>query len=136
MDSFLAVRVRSDPTSSREITSYKSTSRYLSTSYLSVTDELSFGRKRHRVSQNSGSTLGLRQRKFPRTVEDFRSRAEQAHGVVPSLRDWQAIGNPAVAPPELDVDRTIRAFLGREAVQCIGVVRVRMEVTFAVVDGE
>ncbi len=34
------------------------------------------------------STLGLRQRKSPRTVEDFRSWAEQAHGVVPSLRDW------------------------------------------------
>ena len=85
-------------------------------------------------SQNSGSTLGLRQRKFPRTVEDFRSRAEQAHGVVPSLRDWQAIGDLAVAPPELDVDRTIRAFLRREAVQRIGIVGVRIEVAFTVVD--
>src|SRR6267154_1888868 len=87
-----------------------------------------------RVSQNSSSTLGLRHRKFPRTVEDFRSRAEQAHGVVPSLRDWQAIGYLAVAPSELNVDRTIRAFLRREAVQRIGIVGVRMEVPFSVVD--
>lgn len=82
----------------------------------------------------SGSALRLRQRKLPRPVEDFRSRAEQAHGVVPTLRDWQAIVNPTVAAPELDVDRTVGAFLCGEVVQRIGMIGVRLEVAFAVVD--
>src|SRR5260370_37320799 len=62
-----------------------------------------------------GSTLGLPQRKFPHTVEDFRSRAEQRHGTVPSPRDWTAIGDLGVRPPELDVDRTIRDLRRRDA---------------------
>jgi hypothetical protein len=74
------------------------------------------------------SILGRGQRKFPPAIENFWAGAKEAHGVVPSLHDWQAIGDLAITPSELDVYRTIRAFLRREAVQRIGIVGVRMEV--------
>src|SRR5258705_8220201 len=78
--------------------------------------------------------LSLPQRKLPCSVEDFRSGAEQSHGVVPILRDRQAIGNLSVAASKLDVDRTVGTFLRGETVQRIGMIGIGLEVAFAVVD--
>src|SRR5690348_5987823 len=68
--------------------------------------------------------------------EDFRSRAEETYRVIPSGRDRQAVRDLAVAAAELDGDGTIRTLPCRDAVHRIGVVRVRLEVTLAVVDGQ
>src|SRR6266404_6148464 len=86
-------------------------------------------------SRARASTLRLCQRKRPGAVENFCSRAEETHRVIPPLRDGQAILDLAVAPAELDRDRTIRAFFLGNAVHRIGVVLVRLEVTRAIVDG-
>jgi hypothetical protein len=44
-------------------------------------------------------------------AEDFRPGAEQSQGVVPIVRDRQAIGIFAVAPHELNIDQAIGAAL-------------------------
>src|ERR1700741_2552598 len=71
---------------------------------------------------------------FPCASQDFRLRAEQTHGVVPTLRDREAIWSLAVAAPELDVNRTIGTFLCGEAVQRVGLIGVRLEIALAVVN--
>src|SRR6266487_4680624 len=50
------------------------------------------------------STLGPCQGKRPRAVEDFCSRAEEAHRVIPPFCDRQAVLYFAIAPAELDCD--------------------------------
>src|SRR5262249_45444715 len=87
-------------------------------------------------SWRTNLTLRLRQWEHPCAIKDLRSRTKETHGVVPSRRDRQAVLDFAVAPTELDGDRTIRAFFRGDAVHRIGVVLVRLEVTLAVVDGK
>jgi hypothetical protein len=82
------------------------------------------------------STLGLSQRKRPRAVEDLCSRAEETYRVIPPRRDRQAVLDLAVAPAELDGDRTIRTLFRGDAIHRKDIVLVRLEVTLAVVDGE
>ena len=62
------------------------------------------------------STLGLCQWKRPRAVEDFRSRAKETYRVIPPRCDRQAVLDLAVAPAELDGDRTIRTLFRGNAV--------------------
>jgi hypothetical protein len=54
--------------------------------------------------ESADSTLGLRQGKLPRAVEDCRSRTEEANRVIPSLRDWETILRIDAAPAELNGD--------------------------------
>jgi Bacterial regulatory helix-turn-helix protein, lysR family len=68
------------------------------------------------VLSSPASTLRLCQRKRPRAVEDFCSRAEETYRVVPPLCYRQAILDLAVTPAELDGDRTIRASFRGDAV--------------------
>src|SRR5260370_40324116 len=73
------------------------------------------------------STRGLRLWEFPCAVEDFGSRAKEAHRVVPALHDRQAIGNFAVAAAELDGDRPVRALFRGHLIHGIGVELVRFQ---------
>lgn len=52
----------------------------------------------------------LRFGKTPTAIQDLFARLIQPDGVVPSGHGGQAIRNLAVAPPELDDNRTIGAF--------------------------
>ena len=65
------------------------------------------------------STHALRLGESPYAIEDFGSRAKEAHRVVPALHDRQAVGDLAVAAAELDVDRAVRALLRRDVVERI-----------------
>jgi hypothetical protein len=49
----------------------------------------------------------LRLGKLPSAVEDFLSRAIEAHGVVPSFHNRKAVRGFAVAAAELDCDGTV-----------------------------
>src|SRR5215471_5281642 len=82
------------------------------------------------------STLGLCQRKRPRAVEDFCLRPKEAYRVIPPLRDWQAIGDFAIAPAELNGDRAIWGSYRGDTVHRISIVWVRLQVSFVVVDGK
>src|SRR6516165_9035255 len=78
----------------------------------------------------------LCQGKRPRAVQDFGSRAKEAYGVIPSLRDREAIRHLSVASTELDGDRTVGSLFGGDAVHRISIVLVWLQVSLAVVDGE
>src|SRR6266446_4482967 len=82
------------------------------------------------------STHWLRLGKPPCAVKDFTSWEEESHSVVPSLRDRQAIWDPAVALAKLDGDGAVWALFRRGTVHRINIIRVRLEVALAVVDGE
>src|SRR6266404_9524102 len=94
--------------------------------------------KRRRVmplgGHSPGSTHRLRLGEFPCAIEDFRSRAKEAHRVVPALYDRQAIRNFAVATAELDGDRAVRALFRGDVIYGIGVVLVRLKVALGIVD--
>src|SRR6266481_5801159 len=96
--------------------------------------------KRRRVmplgGHSPGSTHRLRLGEFPCAIEDFRSRAKEAHRVVPALYDRQAIRNFAVATAELDGDRAVRALFRGDVIHGIGVVLVRFQIAIGVVDGD
>src|SRR5262249_31459300 len=72
-------------------------------------------------------------RELPAPVEDLLPRAVEAHQVVPARRDRQAVGRRAVAAAELDHDRAVRLLLGRQVVESVGVLLVRLEVALRVV---
>src|SRR5260370_42237108 len=82
------------------------------------------------------STHRLRVGESPRAVEDFSSWEKEPHRVVPPLRDRQAIWGLAVAPAKLDGHGAIWALFRRDTVHRIDIIRVRLEVALAVVDGE
>src|SRR6266850_4389110 len=82
------------------------------------------------------SILGRCQREFPLAIENFSARAKEAHRVIPPLHDREAIGNFAIAAAKLDGDRTIRTFDRCVAIDGIGTVLVRFNITLTVVDGE
>src|SRR5947207_11655516 len=82
------------------------------------------------------STHRLRLGESPCAVEDFKSWEKESHRVVPPLRDRQAIWDLAVAPAKLDGYGAIWARFRRDTVHRIDVIRVRLEVALAVVDGE
>src|SRR6266403_2321675 len=92
-------------------------------------------RCRHRL-RAPASTLGVCQRNQPRAVDDFCSRSEETHRVIPPLRDGQAILDFTVTPSELDGNRTIRTFFCGEAVYRIGIFLIRLQVTLSVIDGK
>src|SRR3984885_1907523 len=62
----------------------------------------------------------LRFGKCPCASQDLRLGAIEAHQIVPSGRRRQAIGNLAVATPELDGERSVVARLGGDVVKRIG----------------
>src|SRR6267154_1573052 len=97
---------------------------------------MGLGRREFTPLRAPASTLGLCQPKRPRAVEDFCSRAEETYRVIPPWCDRQAVLDLAVAPAELDGDRTSRTFFCGEAVHRIDIVLVRLEITLAVVDGQ
>jgi hypothetical protein len=80
------------------------------------------------------ASLRLRLGEFPGAVEDFFSRRIETHCVIPTRHDRQAVGNLAVATAELHGNRTVAAFLRRDVVQGIGVVRIGFQVTLRVVN--
>lgn len=82
------------------------------------------------------SILWRGQRKFPPPIKNFWARAKEARRVIPALHDRKAIGNFAIAATKLDVDRTIQAFYRCLALDGIGFVFVRFNVTLTVVHGE
>src|SRR5467141_1440091 len=82
------------------------------------------------------STHRLRVGESPCAIENFGSRAKEAHRVVPALHDRQAIGNFAVAAAELDGNRPVRSPFRGDIVHRIGVVVVRLEIALGVVDGD
>ena len=82
------------------------------------------------------SILGRGQRKFPPAIENFRARAKETHRVIPPAHDREAIGNFAIAAAKSDGDRTIRAFYRGVAIDRIGFIFVRFNITLRVVDGE
>src|ERR1700746_3282362 len=82
------------------------------------------------------STHRLRLGESPCAVEDFTSWEKESHCVVPPLCDRQAICDLAVAPAKLDGHGAIWALFPRDTVHRIDIIRVRLEVALAVVDGE
>jgi hypothetical protein len=73
-------------------------------------------------------------RKFPHAIQDFGTRAVEAHGIIPARHDRQAIGNLAVAAAELNGDRSVRILLRCYIVKRVRVVAVLLKVAFGVVD--
>src|SRR5437667_12706166 len=84
----------------------------------------------------SCSILAPLPRKLPSPIEGCCARPKQTHGVIPSCRDREAIGDFAIAASKLDGDRTIWAFYCVAAVQRIGTVFVRFKITLTAVDGD
>jgi hypothetical protein len=82
----------------------------------------------------SSLTHGLRLGEFPCAIEEFGSRAKEAHRIVPALYDRQAIRNFAVAAAELDGDRSVRALFRGDVVYGIGVALVPLKVALGIVD--
>ena len=80
--------------------------------------------------------LGHSQRKFPPAIDNFWARAEEAHRVIPPLHNREAIGNFVITAAKLNDDRTIRSFYRSVAINRIGAVLVRLNITLTVVDGE
>src|ERR1700722_19968901 len=72
----------------------------------------------------SSSRHRLRLRKCPFAAHDLRPRPIEPHRIVPSRHDRQAIRNFAVAAAEPDRDRAAVAFLRRNIVERIGIVRI------------
>src|SRR6516164_7067555 len=94
---------------------------------------------RARVGESEHSPLSTHRLclwKYPGAIEDFWLRAKEAHRVVPVLHDWQAIGNFAVAPAELNGDRAVHALFRGEVIHGIGVELVRFQIALGVVDGD
>src|SRR5580704_6544155 len=76
----------------------------------------------------SPSRHRLRLRECPFAAHDLRLRPIEAHRIVPAGHDRQAVRNFAVAAAELDRDRAVVAFLRRDIVERIGVVRILLVV--------
>src|SRR5258708_40037898 len=78
----------------------------------------------------------MRVRELLCEVGDVGRWAKEARGVVRAINEGQAIGNFAIAPAELDVDGAIRALFRGDAIYGIGVVSVRFQIAFGVVDDD
>ena len=74
-------------------------------------------RFRDHSCQRLRSIRELRLREFPYAVQDFGARAKEPHLVIPARLSRQPIRNLAVRSAELNGDRAVRVFLGRDAVQ-------------------
>ena len=66
----------------------------------------------------------------------FPGAGDRAARCSSTLHDRQAVRNLAVAAAELDGDRSVRAFLRRDAVERIGIVQVLLEITLGVVKAD
>src|SRR6266567_3885216 len=77
----------------------------------------------------------LRFWKFPLAVQDFGAREKEPHHAIPTRHSRQTIRNLAVAAAELNRNRAVRIFLGRDVVHGIGIVLVWFQVALGVVDG-
>src|SRR5258707_14292912 len=82
------------------------------------------------------STHRLQVGESPCAIENFGSRAKEAHRVVPALHDRQAIGNFAVAAAELDGAGAVRALFRGDIIHAIGLELVRFQIALGVVDGD
>ena len=91
---------------------------------------------RAQLSEVSSYSLRLRLRKFPSSVENFFVGDDRDAPCSSSRHDRQAVGNFAVAPAELNRDRTIGVFLRGDVVERIGVLVVLHEVSFGVVESD
>src|SRR6185369_3150064 len=72
-----------------------------------------------------GSIHGLRVWKLPCAVQNLSPRTIQAHGVIPTLHDWQAVRNFPIA-----------ALLSSEIVDGVSVEGVFLEVSLGVVEAD
>src|SRR6202040_2073730 len=86
--------------------------------------------------QRLKSIHALRFWEFPFAAQDFGARAIESHHIIPARHGRQTIRNLAVAVAELNGDRAVRVFLGREVVQRIGIVSVWLQIALGVVDGD
>src|SRR6266566_104352 len=77
----------------------------------------------------------LRFWKFPLAVQDFGAREKEPHHVIPTRHSRQTIRNLAVAAAELNRNRAVRIFLGRDVVHRIDIVLVWFQIALGVVNG-
>jgi hypothetical protein len=78
----------------------------------------------------------MRLRKGPDAVENLGARTIEAHRVVPARLDRQTVEHLAVAAAELDRDRAVGAFLRRDLVERVRIIRVFLKVPIGIVDAE
>jgi hypothetical protein len=82
------------------------------------------------------SVHAMRLRKGPGALENLGARTIEAHRVVPARLDRQTVEHVAVAAAELDRDRAIGAFLRRDVVERVRIIRVFLKVPIGIVDAD
>ena len=78
----------------------------------------------------------MRFRKLPSSVEDFFARAIEPHRVVPAGHYREPVRNLAVPAAELNSDRSVHTFLGRDIVERVSVEFVFLIVAFGIVEAD